>query len=220
MRSTVVYGSFLDATKKLDPEQFKEVWLSILEYGIDGVEPTDLSPAAEMAFLLVRPNIDANKKRRKTDSDCNCEQLLTIADNCEQLSNDEDEDVDEDKDVDVDEEKKTVRARKRFAPPSVDEVREYCQSRHNTVDPEAFVAFYESKGWKVGNQSMKDWKSAVISWEKRHKQEHPPNNSPPPLKKNGFNSFANQHSYDFDALEREFLSKPPIGGFYAANDTG
>ena len=49
------------------------------------------------------------------------------------------------------------------------EVKEYCESRNNGVDPEAFVAFYASKGWKVGNQTMKDWKQAVITWEKRNR---------------------------------------------------
>ena len=61
--------------------------------------------------------------------------------------------------------------RKRFSPPTVDEVREYCQSRSNGIDPEAFVAFYASKGWKVGRTPMKDWKQAVITWEKRRKRE-------------------------------------------------
>ena len=61
--------------------------------------------------------------------------------------------------------------RKRFSPPTVDEVREYCQSRSNGIDPEAFVAFYASKGWKVGRTPMKDWKQAVITWEKHRKQE-------------------------------------------------
>lgn len=63
--------------------------------------------------------------------------------------------------------------RKRFSPPSVDEVREYCLRRGNTIDPEAFVAFYASKGWKVGSQSMKSWKDAVITWEKRSAQNAP-----------------------------------------------
>lgn len=65
--------------------------------------------------------------------------------------------------------KDTVRKRttSRFFPPSVEDVREYCLERNNDIDPEAFVAFYESKGWKVGNAPMKSWKSAVITWEKR-----------------------------------------------------
>lgn len=57
----------------------------------------------------------------------------------------------------------------RFAPPSVDDVRQYCQERNNNVDAERFVDFYASKGWKVGSQPMKDWKAAVRTWEKRDK---------------------------------------------------
>ena len=62
---------------------------------------------------------------------------------------------------------KDIEKRKRFIPPSVDEVRAYCKERKNDIDPEAFVAFYASKGWKIGSSKMKDWKQAVITWEKR-----------------------------------------------------
>lgn len=64
------------------------------------------------------------------------------------------------------EEKKT----KRFVPPTVEEVEEYCISRNNTIDAEEFVAFYESKDWMVGKNKMKDWKSAIITWEKSAKK--------------------------------------------------
>ena len=59
------------------------------------------------------------------------------------------------------------KARARFAPPSLAEVTDYVAERQSTVSPQAFVAFYESKGWKVGNQPMKDWKAAVRTWEQR-----------------------------------------------------
>lgn len=55
---------------------------------------------------------------------------------------------------------------KRFVKPSLDEVRAYCLERGNSVDAETFYDFYESKGWKVGNQPMKDWRAAVRTWEK------------------------------------------------------
>ena len=67
----------------------------------------------------------------------------------------------------------TDKKKRKFTPPSVDEVRAYCNERGNGVDPEQFVAFYTSKGWKVGNNPMKDWKAAVITWEKRNKAEAP-----------------------------------------------
>lgn len=59
----------------------------------------------------------------------------------------------------------------RFAPPSLEDVKAYCSERHNTVDPERFIDFYESKGWYVGRNKMKDWKAAVRSWENRSRQK-------------------------------------------------
>lgn len=55
----------------------------------------------------------------------------------------------------------------RFTPPTVVEVKSYCDERMNDVDPEKFVDFYSSKGWMVGKNKMKDWKAAVRNWEKR-----------------------------------------------------
>lgn len=66
-----------------------------------------------------------------------------------------------------------VSKRKCFAPPTVDEVRAYCQERGNNIDPQRFVDFYESKGWFVGKNKMKDWKAAVRNWEGRDKQNTP-----------------------------------------------
>lgn len=63
-----------------------------------------------------------------------------------------------------------------FVPPTLDEVRQYVNYRGSKVNPERFIAFYASKGWKVGNQPMKDWKAAVISWEQRMKDEAVPVN--------------------------------------------
>ncbi len=64
--------------------------------------------------------------------------------------------------------KENERAR-RFVPPSVSDVADYCRERKNGIDPAQFVNFYESKGWKVGSTPMKDWKAAVRTWEQREK---------------------------------------------------
>lgn len=56
---------------------------------------------------------------------------------------------------------------RRFTPPTIEEVQAYCEERNNRVDPERFVDFYTSVGWKVGNKPMKDWKAAIRTWEKR-----------------------------------------------------
>lgn len=65
------------------------------------------------------------------------------------------------------------RSAKRFTPPTLKEVTEYCLERGNSLNPMQFVDFYTAKGWKVGNTPMKDWKAAVRTWEQRDKGQNP-----------------------------------------------
>jgi hypothetical protein len=55
----------------------------------------------------------------------------------------------------------------KFVPPTLEEVRSYCQERKNNVDAGKFIDFYASKGWMVGRNKMKDWKASVRTWERR-----------------------------------------------------
>ena len=71
--------------------------------------------------------------------------------------------INKDKDIVIVKDK--VKA-KRFVKPTVDEVLDYCNERQNLVDAQKFYDFYESNGWKVGKNSMKDWKASVRTWEK------------------------------------------------------
>lgn len=70
--------------------------------------------------------------------------------------------------------------RSKFVKPSVEEITSYCNERNNGIDPQQFFDFYESKGWKVGNQSMKDWRAAVRTWERRDRgtPKKPPKEAP------------------------------------------
>jgi len=67
-------------------------------------------------------------------------------------------------------EEKTYRG---FVPPSVDEVRTYCQQRGNSIDPESFVDFYQSKNWMIGKNKVKDWEACVRTWEKNRSDNKP-----------------------------------------------
>ena len=64
----------------------------------------------------------------------------------------------------------------RFNPPTLEEVRAYCNERNNLVDPEKWFDFYQAKGWMVGKNKMKDWKAAVRTWEKEAGFKPNPNN--------------------------------------------
>lgn len=62
--------------------------------------------------------------------------------------------------------------RKRFQPPTADDVRAYCEEKGSFwIDPERFVDYYESRGWILTNgKKMVDWKAAVRLWEKNEKE--------------------------------------------------
>ena len=55
---------------------------------------------------------------------------------------------------------------KLFKKPSVNDVELYCIERDNKIDAISFVNFYESKGWMVGKNKMKDWRACVRTWER------------------------------------------------------
>lgn len=82
--------------------------------------------------------------------------------------------------------------RKRFVPPTLDEVRAYCKERKNNVNPEKFIDHYTANGWMVGRNKMKDWKAAVRTWER-----------------NGYsnNDQSNDKSYDSDEFFEMALRK-------------
>lgn len=59
----------------------------------------------------------------------------------------------------------SVNKRKKFIKPTIEDIKDYCKERNNNVNAERFYNYYESNGWKVGKNSMKDWKAAVRYWE-------------------------------------------------------
>lgn len=73
----------------------------------------------------------------------------------------------------IEKEKNKRKTASRFTPPTLEEVRAYCFERGNNVDAERFIDYYTSNGWKVGKNSMKDWKAAVRTWERSDKGNAP-----------------------------------------------
>lgn len=76
--------------------------------------------------------------------------------------------VDNTRDNTSDEKKKEIKKEKPFVPPTLDEVSAYVAQRGGRIDAEAFWSYYESNGWRVGKAPMRNWKAAVVTWERRH----------------------------------------------------
>lgn len=66
----------------------------------------------------------------------------------------------------IDSSASTTTKRKRFEKPTLSEIEQYCMERNNNINASQFFDYYESNGWKVGKNSMKDWKAAVRTWER------------------------------------------------------
>lgn len=66
---------------------------------------------------------------------------------------------------------------KRFVPPTLEEVIDYCNERQNNIDPEQFIDYYTTNGWKVGKNKMKDWKASVRTWERNGYSKKQPQQS-------------------------------------------
>lgn len=96
--------------------------------------------------------------------------------------------------------------RKVFIPPTEEEVTAYVNEKGYRINPATFVSFYQSKGWKVGNQPMKDWRAAARQWELRNKQRYD----------NGHNTQTDQYSALEQAAEQILRSSANI--FATGND--
>ena len=91
---------------------------------------------------------------------------------------------------------------KRFTPPTYEQVSGYCKERNNTVDANVFIDFYESKGWMVGKNKMKDWKAAVRNWERNRG-----NGTVTGREKKNPAHLDCERDHDFDSLEQQLFEK-------------
>lgn len=195
MRDSVVfYKTFYDCIKELPEESGYILYNAVCEYAFNGIEP-DLIGLEAGIFGMIKVQIDANNKRyengkkgaehgkkggrpkkgEESDGDAVPEKEETPkgipCDKAENpkgdITSEKEETPNVNDNANENVKKETPNGvKKYFVPPSVEEVRAYCESRGNGVDAQAFVNFYQSKGWMVGKNKMKDWKAAVGTWER------------------------------------------------------
>lgn len=120
----------------------------------------------EVAREKNRQRVSAYRQRQKLLASGNDYSNGTVM-ACNDIDIDKEKDKEEDKDKNN---KKNNKTTSRFTPPTLGEVQSYCFERNNNVDAERFIDYYTSNGWKVGKNSMKDWKAAVRTWERADKQ--------------------------------------------------
>lgn len=64
-----------------------------------------------------------------------------------------------------------TRRKKVFKPPTLEEVRAYCQERNSAVDPDRFFEYFETGNWRDSKgQPVKNWKQKLLTWERAEAQ--------------------------------------------------
>ena len=105
-----------------------------------------------------------SRSKQKTLAECN-----NVTDKCNDVQNcytEIEKEIEKEIDTEIEDIKSDKPTRKRFIPPTLEEVKAYCWERQNGVNAERFIDHYSSNGWKVGRNPMKDWKAAVRTWER------------------------------------------------------
>lgn len=176
LESFNAYHSYLDTMEALNDAECGRLFRALLEYSATGAAP-ELRGNERFVFPGMRSQIDrdiekynAKCARNRENGEKGGGHLPPNAPERPRTppkDKEKDKEKDKDKDKDISFPPNGVKENAHAHRPTVEEVAAYCRERGNSVDAERFVDFYASKGWKVGNQPMKDWKACVRTWERR-----------------------------------------------------
>lgn len=194
------YRTFYDLTTLLPEAERRKVNTALLDYFFEGIEPKGLSESGMKVFKGCEGRISksrtnaANVANRYSDSKPTNESTNVDTNSASEAPTELPPEGERDREVDK-EGVKEKRKAARFRAPSPAEVSEYAQQYAATknldlraidFDPEYFCDYYESNGWHVGKQPMKDWKATVRRWLRTSK---PKNGSVKEVPDDGFSAY-------------------------------
>ena len=157
----------------LNDDEIGRLFLLMLRYARDGEEPTDFEGNEVFIWPTAKRDIDMAAERNEI-----CRQNGLRGGRPKSKENQTEPNETKENQTEAEKKRKETKGNEkerkdsggRFTPPTIEDVRAYCLERRNNVNPERFIDFYASKGWKVGNQPMKDWRACVRTWEQRDRE--------------------------------------------------
>lgn len=197
MRNTfILYRSYAEVLEALTDEEAGRLYKAIAKYALDGVE-TPLEGYLAGYFQLIKPQLDANQKKyengakggrpkksqTETEEKPNRNQTETKKEPNENQTETKTEPTQNpminDKCIMINDKyiKENIKEkRKRFKPPTREELEEFAKANNLIIDIDRFINYYTSNGWKVGRNPMKDWQATARNWSRREsKKEAAPN---------------------------------------------
>ena len=179
-----LYHSYLKSVEPLNDAERGRLFTACLTYSMTGAEP-DLRGNERFVWPTIREQIDRDTKKysdfcKKQQENIRKRWDTTVYDGTSGIPDDTKHTKEKEKEKEnilssrnVEDSIARTPARKRFTPPTLAEVTAYCRERQNAVDPQRFIDYYTANGWKVGKNSMKDWKAAVRTWEGKQRDTAP-----------------------------------------------
>ena len=107
---------------------------------------------------------EQKRKQREAEKLDNVQTLSISSPKCPSKS--KSKSIDIDKDIYIGSSEPSKPKSSKFIPPTYEEVKAYCDERHNNIDPQKFIDTYTARGWMIGKTKMKDWRASVRTWEK------------------------------------------------------
>ena len=159
--------------KTLKPGQMNGAIESLVKADLVTVYEVSGRPYLQMNTWADHQQIRTKKSKYPSPDEGNCKNLISNDINCNQMITDDNKCPRNpiQSNTNTNPNTKEKEPLKRFTPPTVDEVAEYCRNRNYGIDAEYFVAYYTARNWVLSNgKKMSDWKAAVITWEKREKE--------------------------------------------------
>ena len=191
-KSFTFFQSFADTGRKMCDKDRLAFYDAIIGCAIYGEEPKSMPKLADLVFTAIRPILEANVRDRenggkggrpknKTKEENPLENplfknnetpkqnpTLKPISNSNSISNSI---CIKEKSI----EKKVANAPappKKFVKPTLEQVKDYVKNMgYYGFDAERFLAYYESNGWRVGRNPMKDWEAAIRNWHRKDKEE-------------------------------------------------
>ena len=173
-----LFGDLGDIVDELSDEEAGRLMKAVLLYARTG-ETLALSGAERIVFKVLlaqferdRETYDARVENGRINAQKGNSRQTEV--NRGKQRQEEDKEKDKDKDQDKEAGTPTPAKRRRFVPPSPEEVLAYCIEKGYPIDAGRFCDYYASKGWRVGSSPMKDWMAAVRAWARREEAHGPP----------------------------------------------
>lgn len=165
MKYLKVWTDFDKVIEKLSDAEKGRLFVAMLHYAETGEEPSEFAGNESFLWGVAKRDIDnAAKESKKNSINGSKGGRGNKSNESNEKQNEANESLKEKKRK---EKKGNENKNNSFIPPTVDEVRQYCKERGNSIDPEYFVAYNENRDWKLSNgRKMKDWRLAVVTWEK------------------------------------------------------